>query len=110
MDALFYGFVVFLFAAVILAVEGVYLWWMGTHGAAARRIARRLQLGDGTAGDPVDLERALDALRIGGLDPGGGCGIELCELRVQRRPALLGGLFLDFGAQPRIGRRQVGKA
>ena len=40
MDALFYGFVVFLFAAVILAVEGVYLWWMGRccrSGASAPR-------------------------------------------------------------------------
>ena len=47
MDALFYGFVVLLFAAVILAVEGFYLWWMSTHGAAARRIARRLQVMSG---------------------------------------------------------------
>lgn len=50
MDALFYGFVVFLFAAVILAVEGLYLWWMGAHGAAARRIARRLQVMSGGVG------------------------------------------------------------
>ena len=58
MDALFYGFVVFLFAAVILAVEGVYLWWMGTHGAAARRIARRLQLmsgGVGRSGERISI-------------------------------------------------------
>lgn len=47
MDALFYGFVVLLFAAVILAVEGFYLWWMSTHGTAARRIARRLQVMSG---------------------------------------------------------------
>ena len=47
MDAFFYGFVVLLFAAVILAVEGIYLWWMSTHGAAARRIARRLQIMSG---------------------------------------------------------------
>ena len=50
MDILFYGFVVFLFAAVILGIEGVYLWWVGTHGAAAQRVARRLQLMSGTAG------------------------------------------------------------
>lgn len=50
MDAVFYAFVVFLFAAVILAIEGTYLWWMGTHGAAARRIARRLQVMSGSAG------------------------------------------------------------
>ena len=48
MDTLFYGFVILLFAAVILAVEGFYLWWMGTHGAAARRIARRLQVMSGS--------------------------------------------------------------
>ncbi|MFC0250962.1 type II secretion system F family protein [Massilia consociata] len=50
MDAVFYAFVVFLFAAVILAIEGVYLWWMGTHGAAARRVARRLQTMSGMPG------------------------------------------------------------
>jgi tight adherence protein B len=50
MDILFYGFVVFLFAAVILGIEGVYLWWIGTHGAAAQRVARRLQLMSGTVG------------------------------------------------------------
>ena len=50
MDAVFYAFVVFLFAAVILAIEGTYLWWMGTHGAAARRVARRLQLMSGSSG------------------------------------------------------------
>jgi len=50
MDALFYGFVVFLFAAVILAIEGVYLWWVSTHGAAAQRVARRLQIMSGGVG------------------------------------------------------------
>ncbi|HEU4852594.1 MAG TPA: type II secretion system F family protein [Telluria sp.] len=44
MDALFYGFIVFLFAAVILMVEGAYLWWAGAHGRAAQRVARRLQV------------------------------------------------------------------
>ncbi len=50
MDALFYAFAVFLFAAVILAIEGAYLWWMGTYGAAARRVARRLQVMSGSSG------------------------------------------------------------
>jgi tight adherence protein B len=50
MEALFYGFVVFLFAAVILAIEGAYLWWMGTHGRSAQRIARRLQNMSGAPG------------------------------------------------------------
>jgi tight adherence protein B len=50
MDILFYGFVVFLFAAIILGVEGVYLWWASAHGAAAQRVARRLALMSGGAG------------------------------------------------------------
>jgi tight adherence protein B len=50
MDILFYGFAVFLFAAVILAIEGAYLWWVSSHGAAAQRVARRLQLMSGTPG------------------------------------------------------------
>lgn len=50
MDIFFYGFVVFLFAAVILGVEGAYIWWISTHGAAAQRVARRLQLMSGSTG------------------------------------------------------------
>jgi tight adherence protein B len=50
MDILFYGFAVFLFAAVILAIEGVYLWWVSSHGVAAQRVARRLQLMSGAPG------------------------------------------------------------
>lgn len=44
MDGVFYGFAVLLFAAVILLVEGAYLWWADTHGGGARRIARRLRI------------------------------------------------------------------
>jgi tight adherence protein B len=55
MDILFYGFIVFLFAAVILGIEGVYLWWVSTHGAGAQRIARRLQLMSGN--QPRHAER-----------------------------------------------------
>ncbi|MES2015351.1 MAG: type II secretion system F family protein [Pseudomonadota bacterium] len=47
MDAVFYGFTVLLFAAVILLIEGAYLWWSGTHGGGAQRIARRLRLMSG---------------------------------------------------------------
>lgn len=50
MDILFYGFVVFLFAAVIFGIEGVYLWWINSHGVAAQRVARRLQLMSGGGG------------------------------------------------------------
>lgn len=53
MDAIYYGFAVLLFAAVILLVEGAYLWWSSTHGGEAQRIARRLRLmsGGGERGD-----------------------------------------------------------
>jgi tight adherence protein B len=50
MDIIFYGFAVFLFAGVIFGIEGVYLWWISTHGAAAQRVARRLQIMSGTGG------------------------------------------------------------
>ncbi len=49
MDLAFYGFAVLLFAAIILAIEGAYLWWSGTRGAEAQRIARRLRLMSGAA-------------------------------------------------------------
>jgi len=58
MDILFYGFIVFLFAAVILGIEGFYLWWVSAHGAAAQRVARRLQLmsgGHGRASERISI-------------------------------------------------------
>jgi tight adherence protein B len=51
MDSILSAFAVLLFAAVILMMEGAWLWWSGAHGGAARRIAKRLRLmaasGDG---------------------------------------------------------------
>ena len=44
MDAIFSCFVVLVFAAVILMIEGAWLWWSGAHGSGARRIAKRLRL------------------------------------------------------------------
>jgi tight adherence protein B len=44
MDALFSGFAVLVFAAVILVIEGGYLWWTDNFGSAARRISRRLNM------------------------------------------------------------------
>ncbi|MET0268360.1 MAG: type II secretion system F family protein [Duganella sp.] len=44
MDAVFSAFAVLLFAAVILLIEGAWLWWSGAHGNGARRVARRLRL------------------------------------------------------------------
>lgn len=51
MDMILTGFAVLLFAAVILLIEGSWLWWSASHGGGARRIARRLRLMAGrTAG------------------------------------------------------------
>ena len=44
MDGIFTAFEVLLFAAVILLIEGAWLWWSGAHGRGARRIAKRLRL------------------------------------------------------------------
>ncbi|HAT32293.1 MAG TPA: pilus assembly protein TadB [Janthinobacterium sp.] len=44
MDWIFYGFVVLVFSACILMVEGAWLWWSGTRGRGARRIAHRLDM------------------------------------------------------------------
>jgi tight adherence protein B len=68
MDLLFYSFTVFLFAAVILLIEGVYLWWSSTHGKAAQRVARRLQLMSGGAGRSGDRISILKQRRFSGHD------------------------------------------
>lgn len=68
MDILFYGFIVFLFAAVILGIEGVYLWWVSTHGASAQRIARRLQLMSGNQGRSTERISILKLRRFGRHD------------------------------------------
>jgi tight adherence protein B len=64
MDILFYGFIVFLFAAVIFGIEGVYLWWISTHGASAQRIARRLQLMSGNQGRSAERISILKLRRF----------------------------------------------
>jgi tight adherence protein B len=68
MNAAFYGFMVFLFAAVILGIEGAYLWWIGTHGEAARRIARRLQVMSGSPGRSGERISILKQRRYGHKD------------------------------------------
>ena len=68
MDILFYGFIVFLFAAVILGIEGAYLWWVNTHGAGAQRIARRLQLMSGSQGRSAERISILKLRRFGGSE------------------------------------------
>jgi tight adherence protein B len=49
MDMFMTGFAVLLFSAVILAIEGSWLWWSSSRGGGARRIAKRLRLMAGRA-------------------------------------------------------------
>ncbi|WP_455279817.1 type II secretion system F family protein [Cupriavidus necator] len=43
MSTIFYAFAILLFVAVVLCVEGIYLWWNNAHGPAAKRIEARLR-------------------------------------------------------------------
>ncbi len=43
MSMIFYAFGILLFVAVVLCVEGIFIWWNSTHGAAAKRIEARLR-------------------------------------------------------------------
>jgi tight adherence protein B len=61
---LFYGFAVLTFAAVILIIEGAYLWWTGAHGSAARRISRRLRLMSGGMEDSSERVSILKQRRF----------------------------------------------
>jgi tight adherence protein B len=87
MDLLFYSFTVFLFAAVILLIEGVYLWWSSTHGKAAQRIARRLQVMSGGTGRSSERISILKQRRFSSHD---GCDRLLHGITpLQRLDALL---------------------
>lgn len=43
MDTNFIIFVVLAFIAVIFAIEGIYYWWVSSHGTESKRIQRRLE-------------------------------------------------------------------
>ncbi|MFS8978732.1 type II secretion system F family protein [Cupriavidus necator] len=55
MSTIFYAFAILLFVAVVLCVEGLYLWWNNAHGPAAKRIEARLRAL--SAGGHVSAER-----------------------------------------------------
>lgn len=44
MNTTYIGFAILLFLATALAIEGLYLYWVGRHGAQAKRIAARLDV------------------------------------------------------------------
>ncbi|GLC91555.1 hypothetical protein Tamer19_09630 [Cupriavidus sp. TA19] len=55
MSLIFYAFGILLFVAVVLCVEGIFLWWNNYHGPAAKRIEERLRAL--SAGGQVNAER-----------------------------------------------------
>lgn len=93
MDAVFSTFVVLLFAAVILMIEGAWLWWSGAHGGGARRIAKRLRLmaerGEGGV-ERVDILKRRTYSRSPALEK---------LLRRVARLAVLDNLLLQAGVQ-----------
>jgi tight adherence protein B len=50
MDLIFYAFAIVLFAALVLMIEGAWLWWSAHHGGEAQRIRQRLKMMSGAAG------------------------------------------------------------
>jgi len=91
MDSVFSAFAVLLFAAVILMIEGAWLWWSGAHGGAARRIARRLRMmaASGNGGsERVDILKRRAYSRYPALEK---------QLRRIGRLALLDRLLLQAG-------------
>jgi tight adherence protein B len=58
MNMTFLGFAVLLFLATALSIEGLYLFWVSRHGAEAKRIAARIEIGStiGKAeGEPLSI-------------------------------------------------------
>lgn len=55
MSPIFYATVILLFVAVVLAMEGAYIWWNSRHGPVARRVESRIRTI--SAGAPVSSER-----------------------------------------------------
>jgi len=58
MDTSFIGFVVLLFIATVLLVEGLYLYWHARHGKAVKRLKARvsaLSAARGEGGEPLSI-------------------------------------------------------
>lgn len=93
MDPIFSAFAVLLFAAVILMIEGAWLWWSGAHGGAARRISRRLRMmaaGGSGGGERVDILKRRAYSRHPALER---------QLRRIGRLAVLDRLLLQAGVR-----------
>jgi hypothetical protein len=74
------------------------------HRQAVGRV-HALPFGNRAAARAMDLQRALDALRVGRVDARGGDRIDFGQSRVQRGPAIAFGFGGDLRAQGGIGFR-----
>jgi len=61
MDTSFIGFVVLLFIATVLLIEGLYLWWHGRHSATVKRMKARVQALSAVEGGAVPLSILKDS-------------------------------------------------
>jgi tight adherence protein B len=64
MSLMFYVFAVLVFAAVILLIEGAYMWWLGSRGGAAQRMERCLRLMSGSGGGAHEAVSILKQRRF----------------------------------------------
>ncbi len=64
MDLMFDAVAVLTFAAVILLIEGAWLWWSDTRGGAARRVALRLRRMSGARADGTERVSILKQRRL----------------------------------------------
>ena len=70
-------------------------------------LAGGVQGGQGLTGDLDNLQRALDALGVGGVQALGGDRVQRGQTLVQVRPAVLGRFGIQPGADIRTGAGQV---
>lgn len=69
MDTSYVLFIVLVFVAIVLAIEGAYLVWASRNSAESKRIAMRLQMvADHDAGTSQTLARTEGDRRFGALD------------------------------------------
>src|SRR5260370_14335736 len=101
MNPIFYTFVILLFVAVDLGLDGLYKCWNGRHGPAARRLEQRIQAL--SAGAQVQGERLtiLKQRMLSGSKP-----LDALMMRMPR-VQMLDRIILQSGLSLRVGRVAV---
>ncbi|UCH17292.1 MAG: hypothetical protein JSW36_16685, partial [Burkholderiales bacterium] len=71
MDTSYVLFIVLMFVAVVLALEGAYTVWASKNSAEAKRVSSRLRQLEGASMEtPVTIERKAAERRWGWLEDG----------------------------------------